>query len=573
MKRVVVVGAGPCGLTALKEMLDGGHDAILLERSDRLGGLFSTSQAYPNLHLTISNWAMAFSDFPDPQRLCYSSGEEYLFYLQSYAKHFDLEKHIRYSSEVVNASLDDVDGKWTIQVKQLAEEGEPTISMEADSLVVSTGANHVPYDMPEGLKGYDGKVIYSNDYGAELKREVGEKKLKVLVIGAGESGADVSAELGHLSPGNVSVWLRRTPCFGPRYLNKRREMDQVQANKKKDFPVNGFLEAATTNRISSAQNVYTYGFWRRILWRLPILHKTLSEICLECTKSTVLRNDQATYVTKNQMMCEAIQDGNVDLVVCPSISSSGKTIAFQKADGTTEKREFDAVVLCTGYRTEFPWIKLPSNMPPVSPNPRAWYLHCFPEGVGHRLFFVGYARPHQGERQLPSDYADQARRDEEDSREYYFLSPNLLTLVDWNSYLESVARRVGCEPKLPFSCVLLYNLHMLSVLLLGIQAFNSSLVPFTLLQTLAFWAGSAFLSLTIHNGLLFRWYFYPQWAVWYRLRGPNAKPWLFEDMKARTSIIKRTTITRGFMWLVVWSIPTYYAQRLISPWYTCPMSS
>lgn len=93
MKRVVVVGAGPCGLVALKEMLEHGHNVTLYEQEDRLGGTFASAAAYPNLHLTITNWAMAFSDFPDPSRLHYSTAEEYLQYLQAYTDHFDLERH------------------------------------------------------------------------------------------------------------------------------------------------------------------------------------------------------------------------------------------------------------------------------------------------------------------------------------------------------------------------------------------------------------------------------------------------------------------------------------------------
>jgi dimethylaniline monooxygenase (N-oxide forming) len=55
MKSVVIVGAGPCGLVALKEMLESGLEAILFERSNKLGGLFSSDAVYPDLHLTISN--------------------------------------------------------------------------------------------------------------------------------------------------------------------------------------------------------------------------------------------------------------------------------------------------------------------------------------------------------------------------------------------------------------------------------------------------------------------------------------------------------------------------------------
>lgn len=87
-KTVAIIGAGPCGLVALREMLQAGHDAVLLERSAHLGGVFASATAYPNLHLTISNWAMAFSNFPDPSRLRYSAATEYLQYLHAYANFF-----------------------------------------------------------------------------------------------------------------------------------------------------------------------------------------------------------------------------------------------------------------------------------------------------------------------------------------------------------------------------------------------------------------------------------------------------------------------------------------------------
>jgi dimethylaniline monooxygenase (N-oxide forming) len=55
MKRVVIVRAGPCGLVALKEMLNSEHEAILFERSATLDGISASAAIYPNLHLTISN--------------------------------------------------------------------------------------------------------------------------------------------------------------------------------------------------------------------------------------------------------------------------------------------------------------------------------------------------------------------------------------------------------------------------------------------------------------------------------------------------------------------------------------
>ncbi|EXJ75294.1 uncharacterized protein A1O5_01990 [Cladophialophora psammophila CBS 110553] len=319
------------------------------------------------------------------------------------------------------------------------------------------------------------------------------KKLKVLVVGGGESGADISAELGELSP-NVTVWLRRPICVGPRYLNKRNEMQQVEANMTVDFPANGFLEAATTNRMSAGQNVYAYGF----------------------------------------------------------------------------------------FRIEFPWIHLPGKEL-LSPNPRSWFLNCFPEGLGHCLCFLGYARPHQGgvpvlaemlsryialllhgERDLPPDYSAEARRDAAASREYYSLSPSLLTLIDYNAFLESVARRIGCEPRLPVFCILLFNFHMVTVLLLALQFCCSAPRLLSLHFTLQMWALSMASFFILYDGLPIKWWFYPHWAVWYRQRGPNANPALLHGVLKQVNLWTSTAITSGFVLLVLWSIPTYYAQRILS---------
>ncbi|KAK3214778.1 hypothetical protein GRF29_19g1266003 [Pseudopithomyces chartarum] len=385
-KRVIVIGAGPCGLPALKEMLAGGHDVTLYERSPTVGGVFASKAMYHDLHLTLSNWAMAYSDFPNNGPQCYPSGAEYLQYLKDYATHFDLERHIEYNIEVHSASLDN-NNKWILEVQK---DGKPRIE-HADALIVATGAHQVPKGLPSQLSSFKGKVVHSSDYTEPFREEVRQKKLRVLLIGGGESGADVSADLGDLTP-NTTVWLRRPNCFGPRYLTKHAEMPQVRGSKTERYAVNMFLESATTNRMSAAQNVFFYGFWRRLLWALPILNRQLSRACLDSTASAWLMNDQATYVTKNQRMCEAWEDGKIEVLVTPRVSAEGETVEFTMPDGSVQRRDFDVVVLCTGYTTTYPWLKIKD----FNTDPRSWYLHCFPEKLGHCLFFSGYARPHQG---------------------------------------------------------------------------------------------------------------------------------------------------------------------------------
>jgi cation diffusion facilitator CzcD-associated flavoprotein CzcO len=121
---------------------------------------------------------MAFSDFPNRDLQSYPDGREYLRYLNDYAAHFHLGKHIKYNIEIISAALDE-DGKWRIEVQ---EGPERRVEM-ADALIVATGGNAAPKGSPPQLDGFSGKTIHSSRYNHEFLREVKEKQLRVLVVG------------------------------------------------------------------------------------------------------------------------------------------------------------------------------------------------------------------------------------------------------------------------------------------------------------------------------------------------------------------------------------------------------
>ncbi|KAI8632205.1 hypothetical protein F5Y19DRAFT_492091 [Xylariaceae sp. FL1651] len=236
-------------------------------------------------------------------------------------------------------------------------------------------------------------------------------------------------------------------------------------------PANSFLEAPTTNHMSAGINLYAYALSRRFLWNLSC-DTTIQRFNLESTASTFLRNEQATCVTKNSRMYEAVSQGKLQVIVRSTISTSGKMCTFSTASNKKDSailREFDAIVLYTEYQATFPW-----------------FLHCFLRLLGDHLFFVGYARPHQGgipaaaemlscyialllrgdTLPLAANYGSLALRDVADEQEYYSTSLKLNSLVDYNAYIESLARCLGCESKSPRICIAIFNLHILLVLLL-----------------------------------------------------------------------------------------------------------
>ena len=98
-----VIGAGPSGLTALKNLLQCGIQAECLEREDDLGGNWyfgsSTSRVFESTKLISSKSLTEFTDFPMPHEWpAYPDHRQCLEYLHQYSNHFCLREHILFQN-------------------------------------------------------------------------------------------------------------------------------------------------------------------------------------------------------------------------------------------------------------------------------------------------------------------------------------------------------------------------------------------------------------------------------------------------------------------------------------------
>ena len=180
-KKAVVIGAGPSGLVALKTLLENGYEVILLDKMDRIGGQFAKHN--PNTQLTSSTNLTAFSDFPfDSRYSSFISIGQYLNYLNNYADHFSLQKHIRLNCEVQSVqSLGEE--SWKVKFRDLGIEKE--FEIEADILSVSTGL-HNSRKLNSQVQNIDlfKGIVDSFIYGETIKN----KTLKnILICGTGET--------------------------------------------------------------------------------------------------------------------------------------------------------------------------------------------------------------------------------------------------------------------------------------------------------------------------------------------------------------------------------------------------
>lgn len=193
---VIVVGAGPAGLAAGATLSGEGLRPILLERAAALGA--SWRGHYERLHLHTVRWLSGLPGLPIPRAAGpWVSRAAFVAYLEAYARHHRLD--VRTGIEVAGLSRDGAG--WRLQTTSQGP-------WSAERVVIATGYNRVPF-VPRwpGLETFRGRVVHSSGYrsGAEFTDR------DVLVVGAGNSGAEIAVDLVERGAARVRLAIRRAP--------------------------------------------------------------------------------------------------------------------------------------------------------------------------------------------------------------------------------------------------------------------------------------------------------------------------------------------------------------------------
>lgn len=163
--RVCVVGAGVCGLAAIKAAKENGFDVDAFESSDGIGGLWRYDDKRHGVaaftHINVSKHNYCFSDFPfDDAVPDYPHHSQMLRYLEAYASNFGLLPHIAFHTTVQSVSLADDGGPRVIVRTSSAEHGSRT--RRYDFIMIASG-HHVTPLTPHfpGLASFSGHAMHS----------------------------------------------------------------------------------------------------------------------------------------------------------------------------------------------------------------------------------------------------------------------------------------------------------------------------------------------------------------------------------------------------------------------------
>lgn len=358
-RRVAVIGAGWSGVYAAKWLLQAGLETSVFERSDHVGGLWQYDEDEPgtvaeSTFASSSNYYMHASDYPMRTKHFPTHGR-ILEFINEYVDHFGVREHIRFHSHIDSVRKEG--DEWVVRGTQ-GEDGE-TFEVSFDAVVIAGGFNQDPAGFEERYAGFTGEVMHSSRY--KHTDSIGAYR-RIIVVGLGESAADVAHECAQLR--GAEVYLSGSDqWFAGRFVNGDFPADTLMAPGVRTL-LSPFLDFERRGR----------GIIQTIIgmlwgpggsgvpeWRPPV---------------TWLHG----FVTKSRSAVEDVHEGK--LVAKKRISHcDGRVVTFE--DGSTA--EADLIIDCTGFKPTIPFLEEEFD-------PRGQHRLVF-NRKDPTLSFVGTARP------------------------------------------------------------------------------------------------------------------------------------------------------------------------------------
>lgn len=446
----VIGGAGASALPCLKELHEQGIKVQSFEAQAEIGGVYAKPFAR-HMQLTTSSILTPYSDFPHggETKPTVWTMAEYRDYMNRYAEKNGIKDCISFNTLVKKVRFDEEADKFVISV--CSTDGSAAREVRVTHVVVCTGTHSVPVSPPlPGMENFKGRVLHSVAWKGP--DEFAGKK--VLVVGSGEMAADLCLEIAKVGPAAMGIAIRGTHGhLIPRYQEDGQVTDR------------------NTNRCRYASH-YSVGAW--VSWlNMHAKHLEARRSGHPIAKLVTSYNLEQGTSAYSKFGCKTV--GFVEAVACYGAKRFGAIERIEEnrvVFKTGEQFECDVILLCTGFRPNFEFLKehLPEVWETATRNPNSLWKRMFVPKWGTRIAWMGFARPAFGslppvsemqsryyamalsgqltppsktemEADIVADLAEQQKR-------FPWDYARLPGLVDMMTYNDDLAKRMGVMPKL-----------------------------------------------------------------------------------------------------------------------------
>lgn len=198
---VLVIGAGPAGLTAAYYLEQASIRYRVVDRADVIGSTWAN--LYPSLRLNTANFVSSLPGMPVSWRGgFYMTGKQFYAQLMKFANrhHFNINLGVTVDRVAPEA------GGWRVETSA-GTAWYPCV-------IIATGKYGQPIMPPiPGLDAFEGQALHAQAFhDAEDFRDQ-----RVLIIGNGPTGVDISILLSHTARPPVRLSVRNDMVVGRRY--------------------------------------------------------------------------------------------------------------------------------------------------------------------------------------------------------------------------------------------------------------------------------------------------------------------------------------------------------------------